>query len=185
MLGFVIGAISLVGLMRLLRRRHGGGRWHHHRHGCGGGGCGHHRGHRDDRGFDDDGFGFDSRGGFDRGDRNAPVFLRGLFERLQTSASQERVIIDALRELKGSFGKAKTAAKKSARDLGDALRGEQLSVDSMGTVFASLDEGQTAVRDGAFSALSKIHEVLDERQRKILADLISRGGGLEDLADAV
>ena len=97
----------------------------------------------------------------------------------------QRVIVDALKELKASFVKAKTQAKKSARDLGDAMQGDDLSVESMGSVFASLDEGAAAVRDGAFSALSKIHEVLDSRQRRVLADFITRSGGLEDLASSV
>ncbi len=209
MLGFVVGTLSLIALVRLVRRRHGYGggcgggyrsRWHHHHghhhghHGdCGGGGMrfrGRGRwsgGYEGDDGFDD-GDGFD--GGRDEGndggaDGNRVVFLRSLFTRLETTPGQEKVIVDALKELKGSFAKAKSAARKSSRDLSDALRGDQLSMDAMGSVFASLDEGTAAVRDGAFSALTKIHEVLDERQRRILADLVARGGGLEDLSNAV
>lgn len=201
MLGFVVGTLSLIALVRLVRRRHGGGggcgygyrrRWHHHHNDCGGGGCGHHgrrHHHHDHRGrwsggYEDD-YGFDegSEGGFDDGNR--VVFLRSLFTRLETTPGQEKVIVDALKELKGSFAKAKSAARKSSRDLSDALKGEQLSMDAMGSVFASLDEGTAAVRDGAFSALTKIHEVLDERQRRILADLVAKGGGLEDLSNAV
>lgn len=189
MLGFVIGAISLIGLMRLLRHRHGYGRWRGHG-GCGHRRCGHHGHHRHHGRDDFDGRDFDGRG-FDDGDDdgfgggNRVVFLRSLFARLETTPGQERVIVDALKELKASFVKAKTQAKKSARDLGDAMQGDDLSVESMGSVFASLDEGAAAVRDGAFSALSKIHEVLDSRQRRVLADFITRSGGLEDLASSV
>lgn len=192
MLGFVVGSLSLLALIRLVRRRHGYGHhgYGHHGHGCGHQGRRHHHRHHQQRwsgGYEGD-FGFDDADGFDdggRGDRNRVVFLRSLFTRLETTPGQEKVIVEALRELKGSFQKAKSAARKSSRDLGDALVGEQLSVDAMGAVFASLDEGTAAVRDGAFSALTRIHEVLDGRQRRILGDLVSRGGGLEDLADAV
>ncbi len=198
MLGFVIGSVCLIGLVRLLR----------HRHGCGGGFRGHHRGHRWSRGghggcgggcgggsrFDprDRSRGFDSvfddderdEGGFDGG-RGGVVFLRSLFTRLETTPGQERVIVDALKELKASFQKSDAAHRKSARDLGDALQGDALSMDAMGAVFASLDEGTAAIRDGAFSALTRIHEVLDGKQRKLVADVVSRGGGLADLAAAV
>jgi hypothetical protein len=196
MLGFVVGAVSLFALIRLLRRGRGGGcgrgGWrhhhHHHRHGHGcGGGCGGGYGRRHhgwSGGFaGDTGFGDDDEGGFDDGNR--VVFLRSLFTRLETTPGQEKVIVESLKELKGSFAKARAAARKSSRDLGDALQGEQLSMDAMGSVFASLDEGTAAVRDGAFSALTRIHEVLDPRQRRILADLVARGGGLEDLGNAV
>jgi hypothetical protein len=195
MLGFVIGSVCLLGLVRLVAgRRHCGGGYGHRRHGCGGGGCGgggwrgRHWGHHHGNQQQGWGGGYPGDSGHDSGvdddDRQGPVFLRGLFSQLETTPGQERVIIESLKELKGAFGKAKAASRKSARDLSDALRGESLSMDSMGSVFASLDEGTDAVRNGAFSALTKIHEVLDERQRKILADLIARGGGLQDLADA-
>ncbi|MDP2342021.1 MAG: hypothetical protein Q8O67_13770 [Deltaproteobacteria bacterium] len=194
MLGFVVGSVCLVALVKLLRHgRSCGGGYGHRRHGCGGGGCGgggggwrnrhwgHHHHHQgQDRGY---GGGYEGDFGVDD-DRGGPVFLRSLFSQLETTPGQERVIIEGLKELKAAFGKAKAASRKSARDLGEALRGETLSMDSMGSVFASLDEGTDAVRNGSFSALTKIHEVLDERQRRILSDLIARGGGLQDLADA-
>lgn len=199
MFGFVVGTVCLVGLVRVLR---GGRRWphhghgfhhhhQHHRHGCGyghgggGGGGGGHRGGRCDRDVRDDRFDRDERGaGVD--DRDAgPVMLRGFFVRLQTTPGQERVIVDALRELKGAFARASAAQRKSARDLADALRGEQLSTEAMGGVFASLDEGVEAIRSGAFSSLTTIHEVLEPQQRQAFADLLARGGGLEDLARSV
>ena len=193
MLGFVVGSVCLLGLIRILRRGRACG--HHHgnqRHGSGGGGggggCGrrwHHHHHHDHKHRQDGyGGGYDGDYGFDD-DRGGAVFLRGLFSRLETTPGQERVLVDALQELKGAYQKAKTAQRKSAHDLGEALRGDSLSMDAMGSVFASLDEGNDAVRNGAFSALTKIHEVLDERQRRILSALIARGGGLQDLADAV
>lgn len=205
MLGFVVGSVCLIGLVRLLRHRrgYGGGfgggcgprfsrhHGHHGHHGhCGGGGGGRRfrfdprdsgrHGWDDGGGFDDDEF----NGGFEGGRGNV-VFLRSLFTRLETTPGQERVIVDALKELKASFLKSDAANRKSARDLGDALQGDALSMDAMGSVFASLDEGTAAIRDGAFSALTRIHEVLDGRQRQMLADLVSRGGGLADLASAV
>lgn len=199
MFGFVVGTVCLVGLVRLLRggRRcgHGGHHGFHQRHGhgyghgCGGGACGGHRGgrfdsrDRFDRSERDEADGFD--GGFDDRGESAPVLLRGFFIRLQTTPGQERVIVDALKELKGAFAKASASQRKSARDLADALRGDQLSTEAMGGVFESLDEGVEAIRSGAFSSLSKIHEVLEPRQREAFADLLARGGGLEDLARSV
>ena len=188
MLGFVVGSVCLIALIKMFRRGRHCGHGHHgwrHQHGSGGHGCGghHHQqhgwsgGYEGDHGFDD---GFDD----DDGDRNRVVFLRSLFSQLQATPGQERIIVDGLKELKGAFQKAKSAQRKSAHDLSEALRSDTLSMDAMGSVFAALDEGTDAVRNGAFSALTKIHEVLDERQRRVLSDLIARGGGLQDLADA-
>jgi len=134
MLGFVVGTVCLVGLVRLLRGPRYGRScgWHHHHSR---GGCGddwRYRGRSTRESFD--GRDVDDAGGFDDA---GPVRLRALFQGLQTTPGQERVIGEALKELKGSFQKAGAAQRKSARDLADALRGDSLSMDAMGGVCAA------------------------------------------------
>jgi hypothetical protein len=200
MIGFVIGAVCLIGLVKVLRggRRRGWGCGYHSHYdscgddGCGGGGGGwrqgwqgHHRGFGGPfggprgfrRGFEDDG-----PSGFDRGP--GPVLLRGLFERLQATPGQEKVIAEALRDLRSAFKKSAEEKAKGAKQVAEALRGDEFKTENMGEAFSHLDSSTETVRDAMFSALAKIHDALDERQRKILADLVGKGGrALENLAE--
>jgi uncharacterized membrane protein len=179
MLGFVIGTACLVGLIKVLRGGRCGGRYgfRGHRHGCGGGGgCGHgggggwHHGRWDAR--DDDGEGASWGGG-----GGGPIYLRAIYERLGTTPGQERVIQDALSELKAAAKKIKDERRQTVKDVADAVRGEDFSTEKMGDAFARVDGAVETMRTAAFSALAKVHDALDEEQRKKLADLISRAGG--------
>jgi hypothetical protein len=207
MLGFIVGTACLIGVIKLIRgRRHGyygHGYGHGYGRGCGytshhggadcgpgargcgpGGGWRRHQGppwERYDRG--DSGERGEWGEPIERDDRG-PVLLRGLFERLQTTPGQERVIAEALRELRSAFKKATEEKAKGAKQVAEALRGDDFKVENMAESFAHLESSVEAVRDASFSALAKIHEALDEKQRRILADIVSRGGrALENLAE--
>jgi hypothetical protein len=199
MLGFVIGTACLIGLIKVIRGRryaYGG-----YRGGCGyGGGCGgggwrRHHHHFAHHAHQHGPWGGPWGGGrapfeppFERpsDDVGGPILLRGLFERLQTTPGQERVIVAALKDLRGAFKKAAEEQAKSARQLAEAMKGAELKTENMAEAFAHVDSATEAIRDATFEALARIHEALDERQRKILADLIGRGGrALENLADQV
>lgn len=210
MIGFIVGTVCLIGVIRLIRGRRHGSCGHGYGRGCGytshhggardcGGGGGWRRHHggppwqRYDRG---DSYGGErgewgepsDRGdrddGGDHGDRGGPVMLRGLFERLQTTPGQERVIAEALRELRGAFKKAADEKAKGAKQVAEALRGDDFKVENMAEAFVHLESSVEAVRDASFSALAKIHDALDDKQRRLLADLVGRGGrALENLAE--
>ncbi len=188
MIGFVIGTACLIGLIKGLRghRYHHGWHqraWHGH-----GGGCGSSCGCDPGSSWGSRGFGrgrFDDLGGFpsNPGDEDPPVMLRGLFARLQTTPGQERTILEALRELKVAARAAADERAKSARQVAEALRGDEFRTENMGEAFSHLETGAEALRDAAFAALAKIHAVLDERQRRLVADLVGRGANvLEHLA---
>jgi hypothetical protein len=201
MLGFIVGTACLIGVIKLIRGRRHGYYGHGYGRGCGyrsndcsprGGGCGPGGGRRHygppwaryDRGDVGDWGEPTDRGDRDDRDDGGPVLLRGLFERLQTTPGQERVIAEALRELRGAFKKATEEKAKGAKQVAEALRGDDFKVENMAESFAHLESSVEAVRDASFSALAKIHEVLDEKQRRLLADLVSRGGrALENLAE--
>ena len=196
MLGIIVGTAALIGLIKVLR---GGRRWGHgYGHGrCGstgggagcdeGGGCGGGGFRRHHHGFG--GWRGGWRGGRDWGGEDddagpGPVLLRGLFERLSTTPGQEKVIAEALKDLRAAFKKSAEEKAKGAKEVAEALRSDDFKTENMGEAFAHLEEGTNAVRDATFSALAKIHEALDERQRKILADIVGRGGrALENLAE--
>ncbi len=188
MLGFLIGTVCLIGLVKVVRRGHmrrcGWGHGHFgdawDDGGCGGysGGCGHHgRWHgRDRHGWDDGDFGSWGGGGDRLGaSRGGGFVLRALFSRLDTTPGQEKVIKEAFDELRTKARVVKDDARGMRGDLASAFRGESLDADTLGTAASRASGAVDAVRDAAIGALLKVHEALDERQRAIAADLLESG----------
>lgn len=167
MIGFLIGTVCLIGLVKVLRA----GRWGRHGyggyggHGCGGRGFGHGHGwHGRGR------FGGGGWRGFGRG-----AFLRGVFEELETTPGQEKVIMQAVEELQTAFQKLRPASK-GLTDLAAALRAESFDEGSAAKFSVEAEETFGSVKTAVLDALRKVHEVLDARQRAILADFLERRG---------
>lgn len=158
MFGFIVGAACLAGLIHMMRRRrcYGRGGWGHHHSGGWG------------RGWDDD---------YGRGS-GTPFWLRGLFSRLDTTPGQEKVIREVVDELRTEASGFRGEVRRARGDLADALRSDTVDETALGEAFARHDDALTRVRKGVVGGLAKLHEALDERQRRILADFLeSRGGG--------
>jgi hypothetical protein len=103
--------------------------------------------------------------------------LRALFERLDASPAQEKVIAAAFEELRDSASKAREEIKGTRRDVARAVRGPSFDETVVGEVFARHDATLEELRKSAIGAVAKVHEALDERQRERLADLIESGPG--------
>jgi uncharacterized membrane protein len=103
------------------------------------------------------------------------MFLRFLFQRLETTPGQEKVIQQAIDEVREAARNARGEWKASRDDVARAVGGELFDETVMGNTFARQDESIANVRKAVTGALAKVHEALDERQRKILADLIGEG----------
>lgn len=176
MLGFVFGTVCLVALIKVLRHGHGGWRY---AHGCGHGGWhGHHHGGHGG-GFGGGGFGPPwARGGWGRGGGFGRDFmLRGLFSRLETTPGQEKVIKDAFEKVRETAREARTELRDTS-ELTSLLRGETFDRTAAEGLSGKADASFAKVRVVIVEALAQIHEALDDRQRRILADLIeSRGRG--------
>ena len=162
MLGFVLGTVCLVGLVTMARHSCAD-----HCHGCCSGsygGCGH--GSRD----------CGPRHGFGRGRRMfRRVMLRRVMERLDTTPGQEKVITAAADELRAVGRAAWDKLRASSDSIAQAVRGEAFDDSAMGAAFATQDEAITDARRALSSALGKVHEALDARQRAALADMLARG----------
>jgi hypothetical protein len=174
MLGFVIGTACLLGLIGVLkagrRRRWArfgyggcgsyGGEWGHGA--CGGGWRG-----RDPYGpyEDDAGVLF----------RRGPFFLRSLFARLETTRGQEKVILEALDELRAVAKTVRGETKAARPDIARAIRAESFDETLFGEISHKVDEAAQTMRRAAVDAFAKVHAVLDERQKKLLADLVESG----------
>ncbi len=112
------------------------------------------------------------RGGFGGGRR---FFLRRVFERLDTTPGQEKVIRDAVDEFVDSAGALKSEAKRSREDVANAMRGASIDETVFGELFSRQDDGIQIVRKELFGMLARVHDALDEKQRRLLADMIESG----------
>ena len=146
MFGFLFGAACLLGLTATFAKdRHDG------RH-CFGG----HRG----RGFRS------GRGRF---------VLNRVLDRLDTTPGQEKVVREALDTLLEDVREARSELYATRAEVAQAVRGETLDRGAIDGVFERHDSVIDRVRQNALDSFGKVHETLDERQRKILAELIEAG----------
>ncbi|MHB8878656.1 MAG: Spy/CpxP family protein refolding chaperone [Myxococcaceae bacterium] len=110
-------------------------------------------------------------GGWRRSWRSA--MLRRVFEQLDTTPGQEKVIFAAIDSLEQAFARAGEQVRSSHGAAADSLRGEHFNEAAVGEAFAknsaALDELQKAVTD----ALRNVHEALRPDQRRHMADLLS------------
>lgn len=146
MFGFLFGTACLLGLTATFAR-------HRHRgHHCSGG----YRG----RGFRS------GRGRF---------VLNRLLDRLDTTPGQEKVIREAVDTLMDDVRDARSELHATRADVARAIRGESLDRGAIDDVFERHDRVIERVRQNALDSFSKVHETLDERQRRTLAELIEAG----------
>jgi Spy/CpxP family protein refolding chaperone len=175
MLGFIFGTVCLVALVKVLRHGHG---W---RHAHGGGGCGGHgwHGHHGHGGWGGGrGFGgppwarWGGGGGFGEG-----FMLRGLFQRLETTPGQEKVIKDSFQRVRDTMREAR-AEWQDKSDIISLLRGDTFDRTAAEGLSGKADASFAKLRVVIVESLAQIHEALDDRQRRILADFVeSRGRG--------
>ncbi len=151
MFGFLIGFACLVGLIAVLKRGHRCGRgWHGGWHGGG-------------------------RGGWRRGRRRGPgAFLGFVFDRLDTTPSQEKEIRAAVEELFDKGAEMKREARTSRKDVARLLRTESLDETILGEAFARHDERLRELQKAFADALGRVHQALDAEQRARLADFLER-----------
>lgn len=176
MFGFIVGTACLIGLVKMVR-----------------GGCGYARlcGGPRACGFDacEPGgrYGWRGHGGCATGCRGGGgggfgppwmfrrYLLRSLFERLDTTPGQEKVIVAAVDEVQEAVKAARGEFKRSREDVARAVGGDAFDETVIGGVFARHDEALANVRRAATGALARVHDALDARQRARLAEIIAEG----------
>ena len=109
-------------------------------------------------------------GGFSRGPR---AFLRGLFTRLDTSPSQEKVIVAAVTEVREVAARAKENAALAREDIARAMRADVMDEAALSSAQAKAERATSEVRVAIADAIRRIHEVLDPAQRAKIADWLS------------
>lgn len=165
-----LGVIFLVYLIvRLVMRafffrrfghfaRHGGfhGRRCGHSHGYGPEGWGGHGPHGG-------GFGF----------RRSPMHF--VFDRLETSTSQEKVIRQAIDELRDKARDLRGSARNVRDDVAKAFGAESFDQEAIEAAFAVPEAKLPELRRAITAALAKVHEALTAEQRKELASMMTWG----------
>jgi uncharacterized membrane protein len=117
------------------------------------------------------------RGGWRRGFGFGP--LGWALDRIDASPDQARVIRN---EVESFYDKAKELRRElrlSRDDIARAVRDETFDAETMGESFVRQDDRLRELRQDLVGALARVHAVLDERQRRRLADLLEgtgRGG---------
>jgi hypothetical protein len=103
--------------------------------------------------------------------------MRHVFERLDTSPGQEKILVQAAEDvsqaaekLRGLWGDTRSAWAQS-------LRGEAFDGATLREQDAKQDALIDELRKTIHASLAKVHEALDPRQRLELADLLERGWG--------
>lgn len=173
MFGFVIGTACLFGLLvTLAKGRHGcasyRGGWGGGHH-FAGGGCGSYGPWAGQGGGEGRGFGWRGGPGMGR------FWLRGLFEHLDTTPGQEKVIMAAADEIRTAGAELRGEVRRTRSDVAQAVKGEAFDETRMGETFARHDQAMDTMRKAVVSAIAKVHAVLDERQRVRFAELIESG----------
>lgn len=153
MVGFIIGAVCVIGLVKALRHRRGWhGRW----------------------GYGGHGFRGQAYGGRRR------WLLRGVFERLETTPGQEKAIVAALDELKENRRIVREEAQQTRDELARVVAGGLVDDAALEETFARHDRLLAQLRVSFVEAMKKAVEALDENQRKRVADILRRGGRFAD-----
>jgi hypothetical protein len=161
MFGFFAGSLALVLMLKVAFGHHYHRRgWRHH-----GGGFGHHH------------HGGMGRGGWRHGGGWRRYALYSLFERLDATPGQEKVITGAMDELRAKLAKMRGQFAEQRTKAATAFRAEVLTPEQAEGVFAPFGTHFDELRAASAEAMRKIHEALDERQRGVLANLVENGWG--------
>jgi uncharacterized membrane protein len=117
--------------------------------------------------------------GMSRGDARAAAggrwMFRGLFSRLDTSPSQEKVLVEEAAAVREAFLGLRADWAAARGELADLLASVDLDAARVDAVLASREARLAEVRRRAAEALARFHAVLDEGQRKALAAMVREG----------
>jgi hypothetical protein len=98
--------------------------------------------------------------------------MRSIFERLGTTPGQEKVVAQALGELRSNRAVIAEEARTTREDLTSAISGGLIDDAALDEMFARHDRVLARLRVSFVEALKQITETLDERQRKELVAIL-------------
>ena len=102
-------------------------------------------------------------------------FFNRILERLDTTPGQEKVIREAIHDLREEAWELRSELRDTRKDLASALRAPELDKALLDRVFAKHDQLLEKLRASLLDSAESVHTTLDEQQRKRLADMIEAG----------
>jgi Spy/CpxP family protein refolding chaperone len=103
------------------------------------------------------------------------MFLRAVMHRIGVHPDQEEAIRAAVNELRDSGSQLRGEGRRTRDEIADAFRKPSFDEVAMGELFARHDTVLEGLRKSLVGSLAKIHNILDERQRQRLGDLMAQG----------
>jgi Spy/CpxP family protein refolding chaperone len=160
--GLLIGTLCLIGLVRVVagRRYYG---FHHYAYAPG---WGHHG-----PGWGPPGWGYGHGGPFGR----RRHFLHSILARIDATPAQERAIMSALHELKDTARELRGTLRETRGDVAKAFREPSFDESSLGAADRRVEVAGQTLRRAVTAAIGKIHGVLDDRQRKVVGEMLEGG----------
>jgi Spy/CpxP family protein refolding chaperone len=111
-----------------------------------------------------------------RGDRSWG--MRRLFGRLDTSPGQEKVIRNAVLQMRDTALSVRDQARAAQPELAELIRRGNLSQEELNAWMNARLEQMHQASPGLVEAFAKVHEVLDDQQRNQLADFMAKRPGM-------
>jgi hypothetical protein len=105
--------------------------------------------------------------------------LYGVLERLGTTPGQEKIITQAVGDFKETASRGRGSFERSRQAAARAVQGEIFDEAALREAFLEQDAAIAEVREAFVAAGRQIHEALDDRQRKVLGELVESGHGLD------
>lgn len=101
--------------------------------------------------------------------------LRWLFQRLDTTPGQEKVLHSAADDLEGRMREIWSELEQARRDVARGMRGPQYDASAVRESFARVRAHLDTLEESVVAHGGKLHEALDDRQRLMFADLLEQG----------
>ncbi len=101
--------------------------------------------------------------------------FRGLFARLGTRPEQEKVLLDESDALADQIRALREEGRALREEIAGLVEGPALDAAALDAALRARLERLTAIRERAVGALSRFHAVLDDGQRRALAEVVRRG----------
>jgi Spy/CpxP family protein refolding chaperone len=123
------------------------------------------------------------RRGFGHHGRKRRFFLRRLLRELDATPAQERAIVAELERLEQHVRTAGEVLRGGRPELAAALSAPVLDEEALKAATSRMDAAAAEVREATVGAMRALHALLDEGQRRHLAELLDhqpwwRGGGM-------
>jgi len=101
--------------------------------------------------------------------------MNALYDRLDPTPEQERALRDAFQTMRSRGREARVAAEEARHSFAKVLRDDAFDELALGDAQARIDDAFDKVKSAFIDAAAKVHQTLDARQRRIVADVVVDG----------